>query len=90
MQFRPEAIEDFKLIFKNSRELIKGFEGCRHVELLQDINDPTRFFTFSLWDDEKYLNAYRDSETFARVWAATKALFNDKAQAWSLIEPELS
>jgi heme oxygenase (mycobilin-producing) len=89
MRFKPENINDFKDIFKNSRDLIKGFEGCNHVELLQDEKDPCIFFTFSLWDDEKYLNAYRESELFANVWAATKALFSDKAQAWSLKEPSL-
>lgn len=90
MQFRPGNEEAFKKIFQSSRDLIRGFEGCRHVELLQDLNDPCVFFTFSLWDNESCLNAYRDSELFAGVWAATKALFSDRAQAWSLTEPELS
>lgn len=90
MQFRPGNEENFKMIFRSSRDLILGFEGCRHVELLQDLNDPTIFFTFSLWENEPSLNAYRNSELFAGVWATTKALFSERAQAWSLTEPELS
>jgi quinol monooxygenase YgiN len=88
MQFKPENVPAFKDIFKNSRDLIKEFEGCQHVELLQDTRDPNMFFTYSHWDDESFLNAYRDSELFSRVWASTKALFSDKAQAWSLKEPD--
>ncbi len=86
MQFRPEGVDEFQLIFKESRPLILGFEGCRHVELLRDTSDPTLFFTYSLWDSEAHLNAYRESDTFARVWAATKSLFAARAQAWSLSE----
>ena len=86
MSFVPEKVEDFKMIFKNNWKYIKGFEGCSHVELLQDKLHSNIFFTFSLWQSEEHLNAYRDSELFANVWGATKILFNDKPQAWSLIE----
>lgn len=86
MSFQPEKIEEFKLIFKNNWQHIKGFEGCTHVELLQDENNPSIFFTYSLWLSEQAVNNYRDSELFAKVWGATKVLFNDKPQAWSVKE----
>ena len=86
MSFQPEKIEEFKLIFKNNWQHIKGFEGCTHVELLQDENNPSIFFTYSLWLIEQAVNNYRDSELFAKVWGATKVLFNDKPQAWSVKE----
>lgn len=86
MSFKPEKIEDFKTIFKTNWQKIKGFEGCSHVELLQDENHPNIFFTYSLWQSEHHLNAYRDSELFEKVWGATKILFNDKPQAWSVRE----
>ncbi len=86
MTFKPENIERFKDIFKASKHLIAAMDGCQHVELLQDINNPCVFFTLSLWEEPKYLEAYRNSELFAGVWAKTKVLFADKAQAWSLNE----
>jgi len=86
MSFDPGKIEDFKTIFKNNWQYIKSFEGCGHVELLQDRLHSNIFFTFSLWQSEEHLNLYRDSELFAKVWGATKLLFNDKPQAWSLTE----
>jgi len=86
MSFKPENIEDFKHIFKTNWQKIKGFEGCSHVELLQDEHNPTIFFTYSLWQSENHLNAYRNSELFEKVWGSTKILFNDKPQAWSVRE----
>jgi quinol monooxygenase YgiN len=84
MTFKPDSTERFKDIFSASKDLIAAMEGCNHVELLQDINNPNIFFTFSMWDDVKYLEAYRRSELFEGVWAKTKVLFDDKPEAWSV------
>ena len=84
MTFKPDSIERFKDIFDASKDLIAAMEGCNHVELLQDINNPNIFFTFSMWDDVRYLEAYRQSELFEGVWAKTKILFDDKPEAWSV------
>lgn len=84
MGFKPEHIEDFKAIFKNNWQHIKDFKGCQHVELLQDRNNPSIFFTFSLWDSEESIENYRTSELFNSVWSSTKVLFNAKPEAWSV------
>lgn len=84
MTFKPEHIQDFKTLFNSKKEFISAMEGCSHVELLQDINNETIFFTFSIWEHQKYLEAYRQSELFEDVWAKTKVLFADKPEAWSL------
>ncbi len=84
MTFKSDCIERFKDIFNASKDLIAAMEGCKHVELLQDINNPTIFFTLSIWEDPKYLEAYRQSELFEGVWAKTKILFDAKPEAWSV------
>jgi quinol monooxygenase YgiN len=84
MSFKPENCEAFKIIFETNWKKIKGFEGCSHVELLQDINNPEIFFTYSIWESETSLNNYRNSDLFKNVWSATKQLFNQKPEAWSV------
>ncbi len=84
MSFKPESIEVFKTIFETNWQRIKGFDGCTHVELLQDENNPSVFFTYSLWQSEEHLNKYRNSELFNTVWAGTKILFNAKPEAWTV------
>ena len=86
MKFKPEAVNSFKLVFEKNWQAIKGCEGCLHVELLQDENDPCIFFTYSLWQSETDLNAYRDSDLFARVWGSTKILFDARPEAWTVKE----
>lgn len=86
MSFIPGKEEEFKSVFRDNWQLIRNFEGCRHVELLQDKETSSVFFTYSVWESEECLNAYRNSELFKRVWGATKLLFNNRAQAWSVDE----
>ena len=86
MTFVPEKVDDFLEIFNASKLLIRNFEGCSHLELLNDINQPNIFFTYSYWQEEISLNNYRESELFAGVWAKTKILFNAKPEAWSVIQ----
>ena len=83
MTFQEDKIEDFLAIFNRSKRLIRGFEGCRHLELLRDKNVENIILTYSHWLSEEHLNTYRDSELFKTTWAATKALFSDKPVAFS-------
>ena len=84
MSFELEKVEKFKSIYELNWHKIKGFEGCLHVELLQDRSSPSIFFTYSNWESENHLNNYRESILFKTVWASTKVLFNQKPEAWTL------
>lgn len=84
MTFRPGEEERFLALFEGWRPRIRGFPGCRHLELWRDRNDPRVFFTYSHWEDEADLEAYRCSPVFASVWPTVKALFDAPAQAWTV------
>lgn len=84
LTFRTEEISVFEKIFEESKNKIKACEGCHHVELLQVKETPNIFFTFSIWENENALDAYRHSVFFANTWTKTKALFSDKPAAWTV------
>lgn len=84
MTFQEDKVEEFLEIFRSSKDKIRGFEGCRHVELLQDAHQPNVYSTYSHWESEEALNNYRRSELFGQVWPATKKLFAATPEAWSL------
>lgn len=84
MTFRKEEVSSFLSLFEERKTLIRGFEGCKHLELWQDAHHPNIFFTYSIWESEQHLNHYRFSELFKDTWHKTKALFAGKPQAWSV------
>jgi heme-degrading monooxygenase HmoA len=81
----PDKVNDFKSIYESNMELIKGFEGCEKLELLQEKGRYSNVvMTYSYWKSEEDLAAYRDSELFLKVWKTVKPLFCAKPEAWSM------
>lgn len=84
MTLRPEKVNTFIQVFVQAQEQIQSFEGCRYTKLVKDIHDETTYLTISEWENEFFLNRYRESDFFAQVWKAAKTTFSDKAMAWSV------
>ena len=84
MSFHPEHIDQFLVIFDEKKEFIRNSPGCRLLELYREKSEGQIFFTYSYWETEEDLENYRHSELFKETWAATKVLFNDKPEAWSV------
>ncbi|MDX2249259.1 MAG: antibiotic biosynthesis monooxygenase family protein [Bacteroidia bacterium] len=84
MEFQEENLDTFHKIFDESKSQIRHFPGCYHLEILKDSTYPHIRYTYSIWENEASLEAYRNSGLFASVWQKTKVLFSGKAQAWSM------
>ncbi|MCX7548617.1 antibiotic biosynthesis monooxygenase [Xanthomarina sp. F1114] len=84
MSFEEKHITEFLANFNLNKEKIRNFEGCRFLELYRDKTNTNIFFTYSYWDKEADLEAYRHSQLFKNVWSKTKPLFNAKPEAWSV------
>ncbi len=83
MTFKPQHVNDFLSLFHNTKEHILSFEGCHHLQLLQDKHQSAIFFTYSIWEKESYLQQYRHSELFKNTWQKTKVLFDAPPEAWT-------
>lgn len=84
LTFQEDKVEDFIQIFEESKNKIRQFPGCQHLELWHARQPSNVFFTYSYWDSEDDLNNYRYSDLFRATWAKTKILFADKPEAWSV------
>ena len=83
MTFKSEEVEAFLKVFDQSKEKIRNFPGCQHLELHKDYTADNIFSTYSLWENQEALDAYRHSELFKSVWAQTKPKFSAKPVAFS-------
>ena len=84
MHFKPGNVEDFLALYKTAYPKITAMPGCQSLLLLRDQDAPEILFTYSSWENEEALNHYRHSELFIETWRKTKALFEQKAEAWSV------
>lgn len=88
MTFRPDSTAEFLALFDRHRDAIRSFPGCRHLELWRNAGPEPVFFTYSWWEREEDLEAYRHSDLFRSVWPKTRQLFAEKARAWTVHEVE--
>ena len=83
MTFKPEFISEFKETESKIHSKIRNFNGCTHLNILNDIKNPQIFFSYSYWESENDLNTYRYSDFFKNTWETVKPMFAAKAEAWS-------
>lgn len=83
LTFQEDRIPDFLNHFETVKTQINEFPGCLGMKLLIDHNEPTRVMTYSEWENQESLNAYRDSKTFGEIWPTIKQWFAAPPQAWS-------
>lgn len=83
MTFQDDKVNDFLKVFEESKEKIRSFDGCQHLELHKDYHAPNIYSTYSIWENDQALDNYRHSNLFKGVWAQTKVLFKEKPVAFS-------
>ena len=86
MYIQEIYLNDFKHIFCQIQPTIASFDGCRSLKLLQSIDNPTVLTTYSVWESEAHLDAYRHSDFFSQTWKTVKPLFYQKTQAQTYTE----
>jgi len=87
MQFKEEDINTFLAVFEKYKARIRNAEGCSYLRLIQDLGHPEQISTLSHWEDENFLNNYRNSDVFKEVWPQTKKLFiaAPRAQSYTVL-----
>lgn len=83
MTFKENEINNFVLLFNEYKTQIKNSTGCISLTLIQKLDHPTEISTLSYWENEDYLNNYRNSDIFKQVWPQTKLLFSSPPKAIS-------
>lgn len=83
LQFRETEIASFIRIFNENKLNVSNFNGCLGMRLLNDLQNPCIFYTYSQWESEDALNNYRKSTIFNTVWISIKPLFELPAEACS-------
>ena len=88
LKCKPEDIDAFRLLLRKSSPRVRQFPGCLSLQIVNDIADPTSFFTLSTWRDTDALEAYRASPLFVEIWPRIKAFLREAAWASTCQEIE--
>ena len=81
VQVKPEHAADFLEIVRYDAEHSEKDEpGCLRFDVLQDRDDPNRFFFYEVYRNEAALEAHRQTPHFK--------LYFEKTQPWLAAAPE--
>ena len=84
MHFKEEFISRFRALFAERKARILNFPGCVSLELYQDGANASIWYTWSTWENEADLEAYRQYALFRETWQEVKQGFQKPAQAFTL------
>jgi quinol monooxygenase YgiN len=84
LNFQDDKVDDFLSLFDQVVSKVNEQPGCLQMYMLRDIQNPSIFITYSIWESEEQLNKYRNSHLFSSIWPTIKPWFASKAEAWSM------
>lgn len=87
LDFTTESLNKVRPLFESIAPKVRGASGCKHLEILFDRKSRGKVITYSYWEREEDLEAYRQSELFRSFWDSIKPHFSKPAEAWSLDRP---
>ncbi len=83
MHIAPDHIDQVRETFREIKHSVRNFPGCHYVALWEDVAQPGHIMTYSIWESEAHLEAYRRSDVFRRNWTLLKCHFAGPPEAWT-------
>jgi len=81
IKVKPEHVSEFLEIIRYDAEHSEKDEpGCLRFDVIQDRDDPNRFYFYEIYRDEAALEAHRQTPHFK--------LYFEKSQRWLATPPE--
>ena len=81
IQVKPEHVAEFIETARYDSEHSQNDEpGCLRFDVIQDLDNPNRFYLYEVYKDEAALQAHRQTPHFK--------LYSGKTQAWLAVPPE--
>ena len=81
VQVKPEHVREYLQAVAHDAEHSEREEpGCLRFDVVQDRDDPNRFYYYEVYKDEAALEAHRQTPHFK--------LYAEKTQSWLAVPPE--
>ena len=81
VQVKPEHVSEFLEVVRYDAEHSEKDEpGCLRFDVIQDLDDPNRFYFYEVYRDEAALEAHRQTSHFK--------LYFEQSQPWLAAPPE--
>jgi hypothetical protein len=77
-------IDIFNNFMSNLSTEKEGMDGCVHHDFFSNKQFRNVFYSYTIWESEKYLNKYRKSMLFKEVTTTLRSLCLSEPAAWTV------
>ena len=88
LRFPADKVEEAKRVYNTEiAPVIRGYQGNKDVMFLQAENDQEQFISCSIWESEKDLKAFEESQAYGQVMGRIRALAETAEQQYYELIP---
>ena len=58
-RFKPEVVDKVSDAMSRTLAVTRQFDGCQRIDVLVDLQDPTRYLLVEVWESMEHDEAYR-------------------------------
>ncbi len=80
----PRKMEAFQLFMENLHDEKLRLNGCLHFDFFNERQNPNIFYSYTIWEHEKFLKQYKKTDLFKEVVQTLRELCIDEPQAWTI------
>ncbi len=84
MKVEDVKVDAFELFMNNLHDEKLRLQGCLHFDYFHEKKNKNIYYTYTIWEAEKYFKQYKKSELFKEVISTLKSLCVDEPQAWTI------
>lgn len=84
MKVESKKIEAFELFMNNLHDEKLKIPGCLHFDFFHEKRNINVYYTYTIWENEKYFKQYKKLDLFKEVVSTLKSLCLEEPQAWTI------
>ncbi len=84
MKVETKKLDAFDLFMSNLHDEKLKLPGCLHFDYFHEKKNRNIYYTYTIWENEKYFKQYKKSELFKEVVSTLKSLCLEQPQAWTI------
>jgi quinol monooxygenase YgiN len=84
MKVEKNKVESFERFMNNLHDEKLRLQGCLHFDYFHEKDNLYAYYSYTIWENEKFFKAYKKSDLFKEVVSTLKALCQVEPQAWTI------
>lgn len=84
MKVDERKLEAYRLFMDNLHEEKLRMPGCLHFDFFNEKKNSNIFYSYTIWENVKFLKEYKKSDLFKEVIQTLRSLCSEEPQAWTI------